>query len=171
MRVGRSIFIVLQQLIAYGPATSKVTSRSHIIIMSHIRPYARVLDRLKSAGLRPTRQRLALAKLLLQENDRHVTAEQLHGEAIDAEIKVSLATVYNTLHQFTRARLLREVVVESGRAYFDTNTSNHHHLLNEGTGELSDISDSDIQLSQLPNPPSGTKIDRIDIIIRVKSDS
>ncbi|MEC8198851.1 MAG: transcriptional repressor, partial [Pseudomonadota bacterium] len=95
--------------------------------MSHIRPYARVLDRLKSAGLRPTRQRLALAELLLQENDRHVTAEQLHSEAIDAEIKVSLATVYNTLHQFTRAKLLREVVVESGRAYFDTNTSNHHH--------------------------------------------
>ncbi len=145
--------------------------RSHIEMMTTVRPYARVLDRLKSAGLRPTRQRLALAKLLLEDSDRHVTAEQLHGEAIDAGIKVSLATVYNTLHQFTKAKLLREVVVESGRAYFDTNTSDHHHLLNEDTGELSDISDSDIQLSQLPSPPSGTKIDRIDIIVRVKSDS
>ena len=99
--------------------------------MISIRPYAQVLDRLKSVGLRPTRQRLALAKLLFEDESRHVTAEQLHGEAIDAGIKVSLATVYNSLHQFTKAKLLREVVVESGRAYFDTNTSDHHHLLNE----------------------------------------
>ena len=80
------------------------------------RPYTRVLERLKSAGLRPTRQRLALAKLLLESGDRHFTAEQLHYEATEAGIKVSLATVYNTLHQFTKAELLREVVVESGRA-------------------------------------------------------
>tara|TARA_B100000686_G_C16695705_1_gene920371 strand:- start:590 stop:1033 length:444 start_codon:yes stop_codon:yes gene_type:complete len=138
--------------------------------MPPIRPYTHVLDRLKSAGLRPTRQRLALAKLLLEDNYRHVTAEQLHGEATDAGIKVSLATVYNTLHQFTNAKLLREVVVESGRAYFDTNTSEHHHLLNEDTGELFDIAEENIRFSAFPSPPCGTKIDRIDIIVRVKSD-
>ena len=138
--------------------------------MSSIRPYAQILDRLKSVGLRPTRQRLALAKLLFENESRHVTAEQLHGEAIDAGIKVSLATVYNSLHQFTKAKLLREVVVESGRAYFDTNTSDHHHLLNEDTGELFDISNNDIQFSAFPSAPCGTKIDRIDIIVRVKSD-
>tara|TARA_A100001037_G_C14630571_1_gene405640 strand:+ start:109 stop:528 length:420 start_codon:yes stop_codon:yes gene_type:complete len=138
--------------------------------MPSIRPYAHVLDRLKSAGLRPTRQRLALAKLLLEDNYRHVTAEQLHGEATDAGIKVSLATVYNTLHQFTNAKLLREVVVESGRAYFDTNTSEHQHLLNEDTGELFDIAEESIQFSAFPSLPCGTKIDRIDIIVRVKSD-
>ena len=139
--------------------------------MISIRPYAQVLDRLKSVGLRPTRQRLALAKLLFENESRHVTAEQLHGEAVDAGIKVSLATVYNSLHQFTKAKLLREVVVESGRAYFDTNTSDHHHLLNEDTGELFDISNNDIQFSAFPSTPCGTKIDRIDIIVRVKSDT
>ena len=138
--------------------------------MMSFRPYAHVLDRLKSVGLRPTRQRLALAKLLLEDDFRHVTAEQLHGEAMDAGIKVSLATVYNTLHQFTKAKLLREVVVESGRAYFDTNTSEHHHLLNEDTGELFDVSNDDIQFSAFPSPPCGTEIDRIDIIVRIKSD-
>ena len=137
--------------------------------MISIRPYAQVLDRLKSVGLRPTRQRLALAKLLFEDDSRHVTAEQLHGEAIDAGIKVSLATVYNSLHQFTKAKLLREVVVESGRAYFDTNTSDHHHLLNEDTGELFDISNDDIRFNAFPSPPCGTEIGRIDIIVRVKS--
>jgi Fur family iron response transcriptional regulator len=96
--------------------------------MTDSRPYTYVLDRLKDTGLRPTRQRLALAKLLLEVGDRHVTAEQLHCEASDTGIKVSLATIYNTLHQFTKANLLREVVVESGRAYFDTNTNEHCHI-------------------------------------------
>src|ERR671928_2108479 len=89
--------------------------------MTNPRPYTNALDRLRQAGLRPTRQRLALARLLLDKGDRHVTAEQLHGEALGADIRVSLATVYNALHQFTAAGLLREVVVAPGRSYFDTN--------------------------------------------------
>ena len=89
------------------------------------------LERLRAAGLRPTRQRLGLARLLLENGDRHVTAEQLHGEAATSAIPVSLATVYNTLHQFTEAGLLREVVVEPGRSYFDTNTADHHHFFCE----------------------------------------
>ena len=78
-----------------------------------MRPYAQVLERLRNAGLRPTRQRMALAKLLFDGMDRHVTAEKLHAEAQSANIRVSLATVYNTLHQFTDAGLLREIAVDA----------------------------------------------------------
>ena len=96
--------------------------------MDKVRPYSHALDRLRNAGLRHT---LALAKLLFDSHDRHVTAEILHGEALDANVRVSLATVYNTLHQFNEANLLREIVVDSGRSYFDTNISDHHHIFNE----------------------------------------
>ncbi|MGH7039601.1 MAG: iron response transcriptional regulator IrrA [Stellaceae bacterium] len=128
----------------------------------------RVLARLRAAGLRPTRQRLALARLLLEGADRHITAEQLHGEAIAAAIPVSLATVYNTLHQFTEAGLMREVVVEPGRSYFDTNTADHHHFFCEATSRLQDIPGECLSVSGLPCPPAGTEIRRIDVVIRVR---
>ena len=131
-------------------------------------PPISALHRLRSAGLRPTRQRLALAHLLLGNGNRHITAEQLHGEALAAEIKVSLATVYNTLHQFTKAGLLREVVVEPGRSYFDTNTDDHHHFFCEGTGKLQDIPGVELDVNRLPLPPAGTEIRRVDVIIRVR---
>ncbi|MEQ8935098.1 MAG: Fur family transcriptional regulator [Amphiplicatus sp.] len=92
------------------------------------RPYSDAIERLRSVGLRPTRQRLALAKLLFDGRDRHLTAEKLHVEAQAAAIPVSLATVYNTLHQVTDAGLLREIAVDASRSYFDTNTSDHHHF-------------------------------------------
>ena len=129
------------------------------------------LARLRSVGLRPTRQRVALARLLLENGDRHITAEQLHGEAVAAEIRVSLATVYNTLHQFTEAGLLREVVVEPGRSYFDTNTNDHHHFFCEATSKLQDIPGQDVVVSELPLPPLGTEICRVDVIIRVRPES
>ena len=97
---------------------------------------------LTRAGLRPTRQRLLLAQVLFGRGDRHVTAEQLHSEAEAEGATISLATVYNTLHQFLAAGQVREVVIEAGRAYFDTNVTDHHHLYNEGTGQLRDISQS-----------------------------
>lgn len=93
-------------------------------------------ERLRAAGLRPTRQRVALARLLFEAGDRHVTAELLHEEAQDRNVPVSLATVYNTLHQFTEAGLLREVAVEGAKTYFDTNTSNHYHFFCEHSGRL-----------------------------------
>lgn len=139
--------------------------------MAPVRPYTQVLDRLKTAGLRPTRQRMALAKLLLEAGDRHLTAEQLHGEAIAAGIKVSLATVYNTLHQFTEVNLLREVVVESGRAYFDTNTTDHHHIYYEDNGDLQDIPQGVIAVSNLPEIPEDATIERVDVIVRVRKSS
>jgi Fur family iron response transcriptional regulator len=127
-----------------------------------------ILARLRDCGLRPTRQRVALARLLFHNGNRHVTAEQLHGEAVSAAIRVSLATVYNTLHQFTAASLLREVVVEPGRSYFDTNVDDHHHFFCETTGMLQDIPGAAVTVGQLPSAPAGTEISRVDVIIRVR---
>ncbi len=137
--------------------------------MTMTRTYSKVLERLKRANLRPTRQRLALAKLLLENEHRHITAEELFHEARAAGIMVSLATVYNTLHQFTTAGLLREVVVDMGQSYFDTNTSHHHHFFDETTGKLSDIPDDHIEISRLPIPPAGQEIDRVEVIVRLRS--
>ena len=132
------------------------------------RPFAPALDRLRAAGLRPTRQRLALARLLFDHGDRHVTAEQLHAEAMNAKVRVSLATVYNTLHQFTALGLLREVVVEPARSYFDTNTADHHHFFHERTGQLADIPGDQVQLVRVPSAPEGTEVARVDVIVRVR---
>ncbi len=137
--------------------------------MDKIRPYSQALDRLRNAGLRPTRQRLALAKLLFDGEDRHITAEILHGEALESRVRVSLATVYNTLHQFTEANLLREIVVDSGRSYFDTNISQHHHFFNEDTRMLEDIPDNQVALSDVPPPPPGMEVSSVDVIVRVKN--
>ncbi|WP_207485063.1 iron response transcriptional regulator IrrA [Arenibaculum pallidiluteum] len=136
--------------------------------MTPTRPFKHTLDRLQQAGLRPTRQRLGLARLLFEGSDRHVTAEQLHGEAAGANLKVSLATVYNTLHQFTDAGLLREVVVEAGRSYFDTNIDDHHHFFHEGSGRLEDIPGEQVAVAAIPAAPAGTEVARVDVIIRLK---
>ena len=136
--------------------------------MSAPRPFANALERLRAANLRPTRQRLALARLLFEPGDRHVSAEDLHGEALNAAVKVSLATVYNTLHQFDGAGLLREVVINSGRSYFDTNVSDHHHFFYEDSGHLLDIPGERIAVTNLPAPPDGAAIRRVDVVIRVE---
>lgn len=109
-----------------------------------------------------------MAKLLFGASDRHVTAEQLHSEADRAGVRVSLATVYNTLHQFTDQGLLREVVVEAGRSYFDTNTHGHHHFFELETGQLVDIPDTGISIQGLPDAPDGAEIERVDLVVRVR---
>jgi Fur family iron response transcriptional regulator len=124
--------------------------------------------RLRAAGLRPTRQRLELAGLLFHDGDRHLTAENLHAEAQDSGIKVSLATVYNTLHQFTGAGLLRQVVVDASRSYFDTNVGDHQHFYCEDEGHLIDIAGDTIAVAGVPAPPKGTEIERVDVVIRVR---
>ena len=139
--------------------------------MTPPRPFSDVLARLKAVGLRPTRQRLALAKLLFDGQDRHVTAEALHAEAQAAKVRVSLATVYNTLHQFTSAGLLREVVVDPGRSYFDTNSTDHHHFFFEDRGTLQDIPGETVSLHGVPDSPVGTKISRVDVVVRVRDES
>ena len=135
--------------------------------MRAARPFNQALRQLTRAGLRPTRQRLGLARLLFSGEHRHVTAEQLHGEALAADLRVSLATVYNTLNQFTQAGLLHELVVEAGRSYFDTNIVDHHHFFDEASGMLQDIASDRIAVCDLPSPPAGTRIARVDVIIRL----
>ncbi len=124
--------------------------------------------RLRSVGLRPTRQRVALARALFEHEHRHVTAESLHAEAKAARNPVSLATVYNALNQFRDAGLLREVVVAPGRSYFDTNTGHHHHFFVENDGELHDFESDKVTIAGLPAPPKGTKLSRVDVIVRVR---
>ena len=138
--------------------------------MASPRPYSGLIERLKAVGLRPTRQRLALAKLLFEPGNRHVSAERLHAEAVEAQVRVSLATVYNTLHQFTAVGLLREVVVEPGRSYFDTNVEDHHHFYFQDTGRIEDIPGRDLRVLDLPEAPAGTRVARVDIIVRVAED-
>jgi Fur family transcriptional regulator, iron response regulator len=127
----------------------------------------RIAELLRQAGLRPTRQRRVLGTLLFGSGDRHVTAEMLHEEALKAGQRVSLATVYNTLHQFKRAGLLRELAIDGQRAYFDTNTSNHNHFYIEQAGELMDIPGDTIRVDGLPEPPAGTSISHIDVVVRL----
>ena len=153
------------QVIAWSRAAD------HIGTMNRERPYSKVIARLREAGLRPTRQRLALAKLLFEDGDRHVSAELLYGEARRAGVRVSLATVYNTLHQFSAAGLMNEVVVDSTRSYFDTNTVEHHHFYFVDSGRLEDIPEDGIGPIELPEPPPGTTIKRVDVVIRLAGDS
>ena len=124
--------------------------------------------RLRAAGLRPTRQRLALASVLFDGTDRHVTAESLHAEVRAKRVPMVLATVYNALHQFRDAGLLREVLVTPERSYFDTNTSDHHHFYVEPDGLLVDIPASGVSVSGLPRAPSGTTVRRVDVVVRVQ---
>jgi Fur family transcriptional regulator, iron response regulator len=132
-----------------------------------LRP-SEIPEQLRLAGLRPTRQRLALARILFNGMDRHICAETLFDEAVKAKLSVSLATVYNTLKQFRQAGLLREVAIEGDRNYYDTNTSNHFHFFDEEMRELHDLDADQLKLVGLPTPPAGREIDRIDVIVRLK---
>lgn len=125
-------------------------------------------QRVCDAGLRPTRQRVALAELLFAKGDRHLSAEELHEEALTAGVAVSLATVYNTLHQFTDAGLLRILALESSRTYFDTNTSDHHHFFVEGENTIMDIDHGPVTVLNLPEPPEGMEVANVDIIVRLR---
>ena len=136
--------------------------RDRMLTMSEI---ATLFDK---AGLRQTRQRTHLAKILFQAENRHFTAEQLHKEARTAGGTISLATIYNTLHQFRTAGLLRQVIVEPGKVYFDTNTEPHHHFYIEDDGELLDVERSEIEISTLPEIPKDCAIQETDVIIRLR---
>ena len=140
--------------------------------------YTNVMDvksdlhtKLHTAGLRPTRQRLALAQLLFSKGNRHICAEDLHASAQGKGVTVSLATIYNTLKQFTEAGLLREVALEGDRSYYDTNTANHFHFFDPKRGQLMDIPAENLTISGLPAAPSGMVVDRIDVIVRLRAKS
>ncbi|KPN63664.1 transcriptional repressor [Aliiroseovarius crassostreae] len=124
---------------------------------------------LASAGLRPTRQRLSLANLLVGDGEhRHVTAESLYEASRESGEKVSLATVYNTLRVFSEAGLLREITVNGARSYFDTNVSNHPHFFWEDTEELMDAPAQDLKIASLPDAPKGAEISKVDVVIRLR---
>ncbi|ORE94486.1 Fur family ferric uptake regulator [Stappia sp. 22II-S9-Z10] len=131
-------------------------------------PHVDIRDLLKTAGLRPTRQRVALGDLLFARGHRHISAEGLHEEAITARVPVSLATVYNTLHQFTEVGLLREIAVDGTKTYFDTNTDDHHHFFDETNGEVTDIPGDALNLSRIPEAPEGMEIARVDVVVRIR---
>ena len=141
-----------------------------VAVLAQRRRTNEITGLLKRAGLRPTRQRMALAGRLFCGPDRHVTAEALHGEVVAAGERVSLATVYNTLHQFVGAGLLRELAVDGTKAWFDTNTSNHNHFYVESMGELVDIPGNSITVNGLPTPPPGMRIAHIDVVVRLVED-
>jgi Fur family transcriptional regulator, iron response regulator len=125
---------------------------------------------LQAAGLRPTRQRMALGRLLFGRGDRHFTAEMLYEEASLANVPVSLATVYNTLNQLTNAGLLRQVAVNGTKTYFDTNITAHHHFYLENNHELVDILETGLVLSNMPDVPDDYEIARIDIVVRLRKE-
>jgi Fur family iron response transcriptional regulator len=132
------------------------------------RPWHDVKEKLRQVGLRPTRQRIALGCIMFGKGDRHVTAEMLYEEATRAKVPVSLATVYNSLHQFTQAGLLRHVAVDASSAYFDTNNSAHHHFFIEDKNELMDIAASDMIVGKMPIPPEGYEITCVDVVVRLR---
>ena len=134
-------------------------------------PFHDVRSMLRDVGLRPTRQRLALGWLLFQKGDRHITAEMLHDEASKARVPVSLATVYNTLHQFTEVGLLRQIAVDGSKAYFDTNVSTHHHFFIEGSDEVLDIPNAEVVVGRTPSPPEGYEVARVDVVVRLRKKS
>ena len=131
----------------------------------------RLATKLGAAGLRVTEPRLRLAHLLFRHGNRHVTAEALLDEAHASGLRVSQATVYNTLNQLQAAGLLRQVQVDQARSYFDTNIDVHHHFYVEGEARLIDIAADAVDVARLPDSPAGYDVDRVEVIIRLdKSD-
>jgi Fur family iron response transcriptional regulator len=140
-----------------------------VVMQKSVECWAKSLEaRLRTAGLRPTRQRIALAYHIFRGGDRHMSAEDLHGDVSASGFNVSLATVYNTLHQFTEAGLLRSLAVEGSKNYFDTNTSDHHHYFIEGENRIEDIPDGPITIDNLPTPPEGMEIAHVDVVVRLR---
>jgi Fur family iron response transcriptional regulator len=131
-------------------------------------PLSELRDKLRRVGLRPTRQRISLGWLLFGKGDRHITAELLYEEATRARVPVSLATVYNTLHQFTEAGLLRQLAVDGSKAYFDTNPTEHHHFFLEDVGELVDMPSAGVSVGDLPEPPPGMEVAGVEVIVRLR---
>ncbi|MCP1760335.1 Fur family transcriptional regulator Irr [Bradyrhizobium japonicum] len=122
---------------------------------------------LGDAGLRPTRHRLALARMLLMGDHRHVTAEGLYDEAMAANLRLSLATVYNTLNQFTEAGLLRRIAADGIKSFFDTDTSVHPHYYLEGEDVLVDVAGG-LAFSKVPQPLPGHEIARLDVVVHLR---
>lgn len=147
------------------------TTRKRLIAerASEIALGAEVQVRLKEARLRPTRQRLAIGRLLFGPSHRHVTVDDLFQEALAAGEQLSLATIYNTLHHFTDAGLVRRICTGSERVYFDTDTGDHHHFYIEAESRVIDVPDGKANLDRLPSPPAGYEVTKVDVVIHLKA--
>ena len=141
----------------------KVTQKSELSALADF------AEQLRLAGLRPTRQRVAIAALLLDGRHRHVSADSLTEEITAAGIQVSGGTVYNTLNQFTDVGLLRRVLVHNEYSLFDTNTDHHHHFFEASNNQLVDIPNDDVILAKLPQAPEGHEIKAVDVVIHIQS--
>ena len=141
----------------------KVTQKSELSALADF------AEQLRLAGLRPTRQRVAIAALLLDGRHRHVSADSLTEEITAAGIQVSGGTVYNTLNQFTDVGLLRRVLVHNEYSLFDTNTDHHHHFYEASNDQLVDIPNDDVILAKLPHAPDGHEIKAVDVVIHIQS--
>lgn len=131
--------------------------------------HARGSEWLVAAGVRPTRQRVALAALLVGDGkNRHVTAEGLHAASQEAGESVSLATVYNTLRAFCDVGLVQEITVDGSKSYFDTNTSDHPHFFWEDEARLTDAPADELEIKRLPQAPDGAEIAKVDVVIRLR---
>lgn len=126
------------------------------------------VDLLRRAGLRPTRQRLMLAEFLFSKGRRHVTAERLHAEAVGANVQISMATVYNTLNQFTDAGLLRQIGIDGSKSFFDTNPTTHHHFFVDQEDRLLDVPEPGVSIDELPEPLPGYEISRVDVVVHLR---
>jgi Fur family transcriptional regulator, iron response regulator len=147
---------------AIGPVTD---SGDAVVDQPPMRDYEAML---RDVGLRPTQQRVALARLLFSQRDRHLTAEMAYKEAAQSSLQVSLATVYNTLNLFAKMGLLREIGVDGTTTYFDTRTGDHHHFFVEGTGEIRDIPTTQISIGKMSSIPEGYEISRVDLVVRLR---
>jgi len=129
------------------------------------------INRLRSSGLRPTRQRLLLSKILFDRSDTiHFTVENLKKIIKDnSKAKISVATLYNTIHAFEKNGYLKKLSLKDNKTFYDTNVSNHHHFYDNDTNSLVDIKNDDIQLNKIPKIPNGKKVREIEIIVSLES--
>lgn len=132
-------------------------------------PVSDARERLRRAGLRPTAQRCAVAWLLSSPSPRHVTPEGLHGEAVKARLPVSLSSIYNILHQFTEAGLLRQRTFTGGLTVYDTDLSDHQHYIVEGTNEVLNLPGASVPITGVPEPPDGFEVASVELVVRVRS--
>ena len=137
-------------------------------VIDPLSPYSRALKKIEESGIRPTKQRRILAKLIFEKGDRHISAENLFDEVKKEDRKISMATIYNTLQQFTSLGLIREIVVDQNKSLYCNNNKSHYHLYIEDEGKIHDIPTKNINLD-IPSIPACLSLHNIDVIVRVRS--
>ena len=141
---------------------------NHNKVYNPLSNYNKAITKLSANGIRPTKQRMILAKLLFEKGKRHISAEDLFDEVRNEDRKISLATIYNTLKQFTSLGLIREIVVDQNKSLYCTNKENHYHLYIEDENKVIDIPTKNIDLN-IPSIPACLKLHDVDVIVRIRT--